>query len=195
MLSESLTQNSINCIKSKSKLINDGSKFKWKNFLSGKVEFLKPGIWFQFTLHQTKIHFLTHPVNLDINMFIVKPCSTCEAYFQYLWGISVNTCQVYLQHWWGYGIHVRGISFKQRSLISKHWYWFSARQCYQCDEEAALHQIIYSSTSHCIYLQSTAQNLLRYVSHLQQPSSKKSIRYYPKHFFQKINFVHKIFTS
>ena len=31
-------------------------------FFHEKVEFLKSGISFNFTLHQTKIHFLTHPV-------------------------------------------------------------------------------------------------------------------------------------
>ena len=36
-----------------------------------------------------------------------------------------------------------------------------------------------------IYLQSTAQNLLQYVSHLQQTRSKKSIRFHPKHFPKK----------
>ena len=55
----------------------------------------------------------------------------------------------------------------------------SARQCYWYDEEAGFNQIIYFKflTSLCIDLQSTAQNLLQCVSHLQKASSQKSIKY------------------
>ena len=53
----------MNCIKSHSKSINYGAKFKWENFLSGKKnEFLKLGIWFQFYASSNKRTFFGHPV-------------------------------------------------------------------------------------------------------------------------------------
>ena len=99
----------MNCMNSKLKSINYGEKFKWENFLSGKVEFLESSIWFQF---YSKIHFLTYTVYHHVTVLLRRGCVVaCELSIflkkdmRHLL-LSDPNFRVQLSIYWGYNVRL-----------------------------------------------------------------------------------------
>ena len=100
IISKTLTENFIDCIKSKSKSMNYGAKLKWKISFQEKFEFLKLGsIWCKFYASSNKDTFFDSPGSLKNNQLLYKICqNSSDLFFNHMLHSEKLTGAQNIQH-------------------------------------------------------------------------------------------------